>query len=394
MIKNRLKVILTLFVIFTVALNVVNASSLVDTQRIEDVYKVSQDSSEFKVPFVRIAQGRIEVDKELSQDGVFVSQGGIEVTKPVDGIQVYYSADTIRLNADSEYSALISGGNVIISGVVEKTTMIYCLGEVTLDETANVKGNLLVYTPVLNINSKVDGNIVGVANKINLNNEVAGQVRVRAEEVNVSEIGKVNGGFEITTSNPNLKVDGATIDLIKVQNNGGAKSFIVTLLNTSIIDIVVYLIILILVKKERLSAIAKKLDGGKRVLVNGLLSLVGIAMSIVVGIALVLLLPKLGIASVTFGVAVLIIFALLKNIIVVTLVTEMAIDKYEGRENKPNRIVTAIISFIILNLLSKIPIVGAIVGIFVFIMATGMVISLCVSNNKKDNNEVEVVDAK
>ena len=394
MLKNRLRILLTLIVVFTLSLNIVSAASLIDTQRITDVYKMSDDTSEFKVPFVRIAQGRIEVDKELSQDGVFVSQGGIEVTKPVDGIQVYYSADTIRLNADSEYSALISGGNVIISGVVEKTTMIYCLGEVTLDETANVKGNLLVYTPVLNINSKVDGNIVGVANKINLNNEVAGQVRVRAEEVNVSEIGKVNGGFEITTSNPNLKVDGATIDLIKVQNNGGAKSFIVTLLNTSIMDIVVYLIILILVKKERLSVIAKKLDGGKRVLVNGLLSLVGIAMSIVVGIALVLLLPKLGIASVTFGVAALIIFALLKNIIFVTLVTEMAIDKYEGRENKSNRIVTAITSFIILNLLSKIPVVGAIVGIFVFIMATGMVISLCVSNNKKDNNEVEVVDAK
>ena len=392
MIKNKLKVILTLFVIFTVALNVVNAASLVDTQKIEDVYKVSQDSSEFKVPFVRIAQGRIEVDKELSQDGVFVSQGGIEVTKPVDGIQVYYSADTIRLNADSEYSVIISGGNVIISGVVEKTTMIYCIGEVTLDETANVKGNLLVYTPVLNIKSKVDGNIVGVANKINLNNEVAGQVRVQAEEVNVSEIGKVNGGFEITTSNPNLKVDGATIDLIKEQGNRGAKTFIVTLLNTSIMDIVVYLIILIFVKKERLSAIAKKLDGGKRVLVNGLLSIAGIAMSIVVGIVLVLLLPKLGIASVIFGVAVLIIFALLKNIIVVTLVTEMAIDKYEGREDKPNRIVTAIISFIVLNLLAKIPIVGTIVETFMFIMATGMIISLCVKSNIDEKSKIEVVD--
>lgn len=392
MIKNKLKVILTLFVIFTVALNVVNAFSLVDTQRIEDVYKVSQDSSEFKVPFVRIAQGRIEVDKELSQDGVFVSQGGIEVTKPVDGIQVYYSADTIRLNADSEYSAIISGGNVIISGVIEKTTMIYCIGEVTLDETANVKGNLLVYTPVLNIKSKVDGNIVGVANKINLNNEVAGQVRVQAEEVNVSEIGKVNGGFEITTSNPNLKVDGATIDLIKEQGNRGAKTFIVTLLNTSIMDIVVYLIILIFVKKERLSAIAKKLDGGKRVLVNGLLSLVGIAMSIVVGIVLALLLPKLGIASVIFGVAVLIIFALLKNIIVITLVTEMALDKYEGREDKPNRIVIAIISFIVLNLLAKIPIVGTIVETFIFIMATGMIISLCVKSNIDEKSKIEVVD--
>lgn len=394
MLKNRLKVILTMFIIFTMALNVVSASSLVDTQRTEDVYKVSQDSSEFKVPFVRIAQGRIEVDKELSQDGLFVSQSGIEVTKPVDGIQLYYSADTIRLNADSEYSAIMSGGNVIISGTVEKTTAIYCLGEVTLDENANVKGNLLVYAPVLNINSKVDGNIVGVATKINLNNEVAGQVRVKAEEVNIGEAGKVNGEFAITTSNPNLNIEGATIDLIKTQSSGGAKTFIVTLLNTSIMDIVVYIILLIFVKKERLSAIAKKLEGGKRVVVNGLLSIVGIAMSMIIGIALLLVLPKLGIASFTFGLAALIIFALIKNIIVVSMITEIALDKYEGQKNKPNRIVTAIMSFIILNLLSKIPVVGFIVGIFVFIMATGIVISLCVKNNKDDDKKVEVVNAE
>lgn len=392
MIKNRLKVILTLFMIFTIALNVVNASSLVDTQRFNDVYKVSQDSSEFKVPFVRIAQGRIEVDKELSQDGIFVSQAGIEITKPVDGMQVYYSTDTVRINADSEYSAIISGGNVIISGVVEKTTMIYCLGEVTLDENANVKGNLLVYAPVLNINSKVDGNVVGVANKFNLNNEVAGQVRVRAEEVNVAENSKVGGEFSITTSNPNLNVEGATIDVINTQKNGGAKNFFITLLNTSIMDIVAYLIILIFMKKEKLAALSKKLDGGKRVLVNGLLSMVGIAISIFVGIALLLVLPKVGVASVIFGIAALIIFVLLKNIIVVTFITEMAIDKYEERQNKPNRIVTAIFSFIILNLLAKIPVVGSIVGIFVFILATGIVITLCTKNNKEDK-KAEVVDA-
>ena len=70
----------------------------------------------------------------------------------------------------------------------------------------------------------------------------------------------------------------------------------------------------------------------------------------------------------------------------------MAIDKYEERQNKPNRIVTAIFSFIILNLLAKIPVVGSIVGIFVFILATGIVITLCTKNNKEDK-KVEVVDA-
>ena len=70
----------------------------------------------------------------------------------------------------------------------------------------------------------------------------------------------------------------------------------------------------------------------------------------------------------------------------------MAIDKYEGREDKPNRIVTAIISFIVLNLLAKIPIVGTIVETFMFIMATGMIISLCVKSNIDEKSKIEVVD--
>ena len=77
MLKNRLRILLTLIVVFTLSLNIVSAASLIDTQRVTDVYKMSDDTSEFKVPFLRIAQGRIEIDKELSQDGIFISQSGI-----------------------------------------------------------------------------------------------------------------------------------------------------------------------------------------------------------------------------------------------------------------------------------------------------------------------------
>lgn len=394
MLKNRLRILLTLIVVFTLSLNIVSAASLIDTQRVTDVYKMSDDTSEFKVPFLRIAQGRIEIDKELSQDGIFISQSGITLTKPATGVQLYYSQDTVRLNSDSEYSAIASAGNVIISGIVEKTTAIYCQGEVTIDEGANVKGNLIVYAAKLNINSKVDGNIIGVVPTLNINNEVTGNVRVRTEEVNITETGKVIGDFVISTYNSNLKVEGATIDLIKNASEGGFKAFFFEFAKAIIVDMIIYLLLLILIKKERLALMGNRINQGRRVLINGLLSFLGIIMSIVFGIVLVILLPKLGIASVTFGIASLIIFTLLKNIIVVTFVTEIALSKYSDAKAQPNRIFTVIVSFVIINLISRIPFIGGLLNIFLFIMAVGMFTTFCLGKKGKEDKKVEVVNVK
>ena len=55
MLKNRLRILLTLIVVFTLSLNIVSAASLIDTQRVTDVYKMSDDTSEFKVPFLTFA---------------------------------------------------------------------------------------------------------------------------------------------------------------------------------------------------------------------------------------------------------------------------------------------------------------------------------------------------
>lgn len=394
MTKNRLGIILSVFMILALVFNTVSAASIIDTQTYSDIYKVSEDASEFKLPFIRFADGRIEVDKEISQDGIFISQSGIEVTKPIDGIQVLYSGDTVRLNADTEYTAIFSNGNVIISGIVQKTTMIYCTGEITIDEGANVKGNLIVYTPTLNINSDVDGNIIGYVATLNLNKVVDGQVRIKAEEVNVSEDGKVNGEFYISTTNKELSVEGANIEVIENSTKANFKNYVVKLLNTTIIDIAIYLLILIFVKKDKLQKLVEKLDNSKKVIKNGVWSLLVIILSILLGFALVMLLPKLGAASMVFGIAALIIVALLENVVVVTLVTEMAINKYEGRNVKPNRIVTAIVSFLIINLVRTIPFVGGILNALLFILASGMVVTLFLGNLDNKTIKAEVVDNK
>ena len=391
MLKNRLRILLTLIVVFTLSLNIVSAASLIDTQRVTDVYKMSDDTSEFKVPFLRIAQGRIEIDKELSQDGIFVSQSGITLTKPATGVQLYYSQDTVRLNADSEYSAIVSAGNVIISGVVEKTTAIYCQGEVTIDEGANVKGNLIVYAAKLNINSKVDGNIIGVVPILNINNEVTGNVRVRAEEVNITETGKVIGDFVISTYNSNLKVEGATIDLIKDENEGGFKSSLLSIIKSIITDMAIYLLVLILLKKEKLAIMGNRINQGRKVIFYGLVGFVGFIISVVFGIVLMVLLPKLGDSLVAFGISGVVIFALLKNIIFVTFITEIALIKYADAKAQPNRILTVIVSFTIINLLNQIPILGGLINIFLFIMAVGMFATLCLGRKDK---EIEVVNVK
>jgi len=395
--KNRIGIIFAIFFVLIIAFDTVRAESIIDTQVKEDVYKASEDSSDFLFPFIRVSKGRMEINKEIAQDGIFISEGGIDISSAVNGLKMFYSADTIRLDADSEYSLLVSGGNVIVNGNVEKTTVIVASNSVTIDEGANIKGNLIIYTPQLNVNSQIDGNIIGYASTLNLNKPVNGQVRIKSYTVNVAQDANVNGEFYIETTNPDLSVEGANINLVKKDKSSGFKEYSIKLLNAVIMDIVIYLLVLIFVKKDNLKKVNEKLTDGKAIIINGLYGLLITVLSIVFGITMIIIVPKLGGAMIAFGVALAIIFALLKNIVVVTLITELAISKYsDGIQNiKPNRVVTAIMSFIVLELIETIPIVGQVIKFILYIVSMGLIACLLIKNkNNNDESKQEVIEAK
>ena len=114
--------------------------------------------------------------------------------------------------------------------------------------------------------------------------------------------------------------------------------------------------------------------------------------SVSLGIALTIFLPQLGLSLIIIGLGTSIVTLLLKNIILIVLVTEMAINRFDDTKVKPNRIMTALVSIIVLEILSTIPILGIIIGFFAFILAIGMIVSLFVKPKKEEKQEI--IEAK
>lgn len=400
MMKNKGVAIIVALVLCVITFNSTFAVEIFDNKTSSEVYKVSEDDSSFDVPFSRIVENRIEVDKSISQMGLFMTTSSIEVSEPLKGIQVFYSNDTIRINSDTEYPIIFSTGNVVINGTIEKTTFIYCNGTITIGENANIKENLICYTPKIEINGVVDGNILGNVNILNINNVVKGKIKMNVVEVNSSENAKVEKGLEINTSNKELtiseNVGASTIDIISNEKDTSVKSYLLEVLTATLGNIVIFLLILIFVKKDRLEKIADKLQNGRMVLKNGIYSYLFLLAMLCFSVVLLVLLTKLGVVFLVFGTAVLTIITILKNVIFGTFITELVSKKYNDAQVKPNNILTAIMTLLILELLETIPYVGEVIKFITFIISLGIIVSLTFKTrfNVTKEDKTEVIEAK
>lgn len=400
MMKNKGVAIIVALVLCVITFNSTFAVEIFDNKTSSEVYKVSEDDSSFDVPFSRIVENRIEVDKSISQMGLFMTTSSIEVSEPLKGIQVFYSNDTIRINSDTEYPIVFSTGNVVINGTIEKTTFIYCNGTITIGENANIKENLICYAPKIEINGVVDGNILGNVNTLNINNVVKGKIKMNVVEVNSSENAKVEKGLEINTSNKELtiseNVGASTIDIISNEKDTSVKSYLLEVLTATLGNIVIFLLILIFVKKDRLEKIADKLQNGRMVLKNGIYSYLFLLAMLCFSVVLLVLLTKLGVVFIVFGTAVLTIITILKNVIFGTFITELVSKKYNDAQVKPNNILTAIMTLLILELLETIPYVGEVIKFITFIISLGIIVSLTFKTrfNVTKEDKTEVIEAK
>lgn len=400
MMKNKGVAIIVALVLCVITFNSTFAVEIFDNKTSSEVYKVSEDDSSFDVPFSRIVENRIEVDKSISQMGLFMTTSSIEVSEPLKGIQVFYSNDTIRINSDTEYPIIFSTGNVVINGTIEKTTFIYCNGTITIGENANIKENLICYAPKIEINGVVDGNILGNVNILNINNVVKGKIKMNVVEVNSSENAKVEKGLEINTSNKELtiseNVGASTIDIISNEKDTSVKSYLLEVLTATLGNIVIFLLILIFVKKDRLEKIADKLQNGRMVLKNGIYSYLFLLAMLCFSVVLLVLLTKLGVVFLVFGTAVLTIITILKNVIFGTFITELVSKKYNDAQVKPNNILTAIMTLLILELLETIPYVGEVIKFITFIISLGIIVSLTFKTrfNVTKEDKTEVIEAK
>lgn len=375
--NKKLSFMLVCLFAFVLVFNNVFAVTIWDSKSSSGIYKTSEDDSDFKLPFIRVNSQRVEIDEDMSQTGIICTTSTVDVNAKLLGRVIICSNDTVRINNDVDFAIICSTGDVVINSTV-KDAIIFSTGSVTISEEANVTGNLTLYTNELTVNGAVDGNILGAAEVSKFNNVIKGQLRFDSDNIEFGENAKVEGGIYINTYNKDLKIDEsvgtATIDVVE-QTTVTWKTYLYRIVNGVITNLVIYLIILLFVKKDRLNKMMEKMEA-KHVLKGGAYAFIGLLCAVCMGIVLLMLLAKLGVAALVFAIACYIIVGLLKNVIFGTFVVKLVEKRYTEAQIKPNNILVAIMTFLILEVLDIIPIVNVIVSVAVFIFALGIIVAL------------------
>lgn len=397
MLKKKINVILAFVFTLVLVINNVLAVDIYDTKLTENVYKLSEDDSSFSIPFFRLSEQRMELDKSIDQIGLFMTNSTIDVNAEQKGIQMLYTNDTVRINSSMEYAFIFTSGSVVLNSDIEKTVFVYCNGTLTVGEDANIKGNIIAYTPSIVIDGTVEGNLLGYANTVTINDTVNGKIKMDVVDMTFGENAKVAQEIELNTTNAALKIDESIapskIDVVEVQKES-IGDYIVKILKVAITSLAIYLIVLIFAKKERIKQALAKVDNEK-IMKNGLGGYFGLIIMICIGVVLLGLILELGLSAIIFASAVMIILTLLKNVVVGMLIVDLVDKRYKDLEVKPNSIIVAIATFLMLALLENIPYIGGIVSFIVFIISLGVVITLIKKSFKEDKNvEQEIIEAK
>lgn len=391
--KNQFFLTILLLALCICSLNTVKAASVFDRKDTTGVYKASDDDSTFDIPFFRVSGERTELDKEISQLGMIISNSTVDVSAILKSSQFILANDTVRVNSQMEDALILCSNNVIINAPIDNVIILAGKG-ITIGEEGNIKENLIILGSDITINGNIDGNVLGITQNMVLNGTIGGKLSVDVVNAQFGENAKVEKGISITTPNSALEVPEnvgeATIDLLKQETKSTGmkiKDYLFNILVVLIRDLVTFFLIVLILKRERIEKIVAKVES-KGLIKRGILFYIISLLSIIFGLTLALfILPQVGISALLLGIAVLVVFTLLKNIIVGTFIANLSTDRFDNIESKPNKTLMAIFTFLIIEILETIPFVGEIIKFIVFIFALGIVASLVIKNKKEDAKE-------
>ncbi len=405
--KKR-KIFLSIAILFMlfVTLGTIKAESLSDSKTTQNLYKASEDDTAFDIPFTRIVDGRINIDKEIAQLGMMIANSTVDIDAVMNSPQLIIATDTVRINADMEDVLVIGTNSVVINANVENIIII-AGDSVTVSESGNVTENLIAVTQSLKIDGNIDGNVLGSTNSTTVNGTVNGQLRLEAEALEFGENAKVNSKIVVNTTNTNLtvpeEVGEAKIDLVtdtvnNISTSQKVKNYIFNIVLALVRDLVAFAIIMLFIKKDRIEKLVAKVTPNA-IVKNGFLTWAVAIGCIIFGFTIGLfMLPQLGWSAVIVGIAIMVIFTLLKNIIVGTFIANLSSKRLDNMAGKPNKILMSVTTFLMLELFETIPLFGTIVKFIVFIFAIGILVSMITGKSedkqKETQEETETIVAK
>lgn len=395
----RLKLInifLFMAVVFTLCTNVYAATSIIDVNIYEEKYMQSENNNIESI-YANTIQKAVVYDQNVSHSGFTYSGSTIDVAPKVHmkGVQLFMSADTLKIAGEVDYVAAYSQ-NVVISGVVHGDILVYA-NSVYIKDTAVIEGDILVYAPILEVDGTVKGNLLGkVSNTTKITGTVNGQVKLITNAISMKDetlLGKVYVETNADYTDLASKYPNATFKKIQVEDKTLDNLQNVIIDGVAIVLVCTLITVLAIFKgKDFMLKLATKV---KTNIVSVVLygSLIPILSIVILPILLILVICHMGIIAwpMLICYALVLLMAYVLRILIFGIMIASIVDEIKNKKQKdenakaPGKVKTIIVTLLLYTLLyalTKIPVITSYANMLMFIISIGIIVTWFMKTNR------------
>lgn len=359
--------------------NKTDINKIIDIEEKDGLYKFSE-GKDIYLPFLRISYDKVEIDKEISNLGITYGNKGVDVNSKTQNIQVIASNDTIRVNENMEYALILSRGNVIIDSKIDKTLVVFAGEKVTLTENAEVLGDVICFSNLLEIKGNVLGSVVGSATNTIISGKIENDLRIATESIDISSSDNIIGNIYIETQNNEIgikeKYNNANIKFIeKSSTSSRVIDILISAIKTSLVYTLAYLLVFKISKEKIFNNLLKitSKNLGFSIMSGAILFLAIPLVVLLTFLGMFIGIEEIVIPIMIFYIANILVISLISIFVTGSVVHEYVVDNYFKEVDLTKRIVCSFFVFLSMILLTNIPKIGIYINMIIMIMAVGIV---------------------
>lgn len=346
--------------------------SIFDSEYTDNVYKFSE-GGDINLPFIRMSNGRMEIDKDIYKSGFSFARDNINVLNNLKGIQILTSSDTVRITGNMEYGLVIAP-TVIVEGTIDRSLAIIS-ENVTISKNAVIKEDLLCSAAKLELLGNIEGSLLGTVGQANISGNILKDFRANVSSITLVDNSSIKGKIYIKSNN-NIdisdKYPNATI-IITEKTEKANTIDIWGILRTSLIFALIYLL---LSNKTNLikDTLNKVKSYSKSTALLGFASILLFPLMIIVIIVLAIF--GLGIVAIPTAImygSFMFIAFMLSAFVVGSLMSEYIVYKYNNKiKGIWDKLLLAFCIFCVLDIITCLPIIGYTLSVALCILSTGI----------------------
>lgn len=303
----------------------------------------------------------------------------VKVSGEIEG-SIFSGAATIDIDAKSVKTIWAMGGNITISGLIDRNVLLFG-GSLLIDDNARISKDLIAYGGKFNVEGDISGEIKGGVGKFVMSGK-SGNININAGETKIKSGAQISGDLVLESAEEPVIEEGVVITgetkLEKPEEKGEGilfafapmLAFFIAFMKIVmfIAKIIVGVILIALFKKFVRKVMDTFISKPWLSLGWGFLGFIVIPVAVMILFAVLI-----GFPIAVFGTYVYTILIYLSSIFVAFVVGEKIIQLFK-KEGEISLYVSFIIGIIVLFVLGLIPVLGFIINILVLLFGMGMLL--------------------